>query len=122
MAFLDETGLAELWSLVRNADVKIATGNYTGTGTYGASKPNSLAFDFTPKVVFITIAGESASTPQIACYVYGMSKMSIVSSNSNWSTLATVSTSGNTMTWYAPANANQQMNNGEYTYHYVAIG
>lgn len=36
-----------------SADVKIATGNYIGTGTYGSSNPNSLTFDFVPKLVFI---------------------------------------------------------------------
>ena len=50
MAFLDETGLAELWSLIKgedaeflasalSADVKIGTGSYTGTGTYGTIQP-----------------------------------------------------------------------------------
>ena len=60
MAFLDEVGLAELWSLITakdNAlaasDVKIASGSYIGTGTYGSSNPSSLTFDFEPKVVML---------------------------------------------------------------------
>ena len=56
MAFLDETGLAELWSLVKAEDakgVKIAAGSYVGTGTYGSSNPNSLTFDFVPKIVML---------------------------------------------------------------------
>ena len=32
---------------------KIQTGSYVGTGTYGASNPCSLTFDFEPKIVFI---------------------------------------------------------------------
>ena len=32
---------------------KIATGSYIGTGTYGASNPCSLTFDFTPQIVII---------------------------------------------------------------------
>ena len=32
---------------------KIATGSYTGTGTYGVSNPNSLTFDFVPKFVIM---------------------------------------------------------------------
>ena len=32
---------------------KIATGSYTGTGTYGSSNPNSLTFEFDPKIVFV---------------------------------------------------------------------
>ena len=35
------------------AGVKIATGSYTGDGTYGSDHPNTLTFPFTPKVVFL---------------------------------------------------------------------
>lgn len=32
-----------------NVGIRIATGSYTGTGTYGASNPCSVTFDFVPK-------------------------------------------------------------------------
>ena len=32
---------------------RIQTGSYVGTGTYGASHPCSLTFDFVPKIVYI---------------------------------------------------------------------
>ena len=32
---------------------RIQTGSYVGTGTYGASNPCSLTFDFVPKMVYI---------------------------------------------------------------------
>ena len=32
---------------------KIQTGSYVGTGTYGASNPCSLTFDFEPKLILI---------------------------------------------------------------------
>lgn len=56
MAFLDETGLAELWSLVKAEDAKkvqMVTGSYTGTGT----KTKSLTFDFVPKFVLVHYTG-----------------------------------------------------------------
>ena len=60
MAFLDETGLAELWSLVKAEDAevlascaKIVHGSYTGGNKSGSSYPNSLTFGFEPKVVFV---------------------------------------------------------------------
>ena len=56
MAFLDETGLAELWTLVKAEDAEraeIEVKSYTGTGTYGSANPNSLTFNFVPKIVFI---------------------------------------------------------------------
>ena len=51
--------LALLKTLVDNAQssadkkAKIQTGSYIGTGTYGASNPCSLTFDFVPKIVYI---------------------------------------------------------------------
>ena len=32
---------------------KIATGSYTGTGTYGESNPSSITVDFTPRLLFV---------------------------------------------------------------------
>ena len=36
-----------------NIGPQIATGSYFGTGTYGTSNPNTLTFDFVPKLVII---------------------------------------------------------------------
>lgn len=33
--------------------VKVATGSYVGTGTYGSKNPCSLTFDFKPKLIFM---------------------------------------------------------------------
>ena len=46
-----QTSLAALASAMGAA--KIQTGSYVGTGTYGASNPNSLTFNFQPKLVGI---------------------------------------------------------------------
>lgn len=57
MAFLDETGLGELWSLIKAEDAKgakIATVSYAGTETYGKDNPNSVTFDFAPDFVMFT--------------------------------------------------------------------
>ena len=58
MAFLDETGLAELWELIKAEDAKILASpgkteivQYTGTGTVGASNVMSFTFQFAPKVL-----------------------------------------------------------------------
>jgi hypothetical protein len=60
MAFLDETGLAELWELIQAEDEevlsacgKVAYGTFTGTNTVGASNPTVMTFDFEPKLVII---------------------------------------------------------------------
>lgn len=130
MAFLDETGLAELWKLIQAEDAeavadkaKIATGSYTGTGTYGASNPNSLTFDFVPKVILffssasVIYAGINnyplillwGTTTQFGTTSSGTDKYSIVTY------------SGNTMSWYSLGTAGQFNVSGT-TYKWVAIG
>lgn len=47
-----QTSLAALASAMGAA--KIQTGSYVGTGTYGASNPNSLTFSFQPKYVYLS--------------------------------------------------------------------
>ena len=36
-----------------NSKARIQTGSYTGTGTYGASNPCSLTFDFVPQAIIV---------------------------------------------------------------------
>lgn len=59
---------------VLDSSVKIETGSYVGTGTYGSSNPNSLTFGFQPKIIIINqfktstynyLNGWSFSNPQI---------------------------------------------------------
>ena len=59
--------LALLKTLVDNAQTsannkaRIAVGSYVGTGTYGASRPNSLTFDFIPSVLVMLAYKKSNS-------------------------------------------------------------
>ena len=45
-----DNAFSTLASMV-NSRAKIATGSYVGTGTYGASNPCSLTFDFSPNLI-----------------------------------------------------------------------
>lgn len=47
-----DNAFSTLASMV-NSRAKIATGSYVGTGTYGASNPCSLTFNFTPNILMI---------------------------------------------------------------------
>lgn len=99
--------------------LKSASGTYTGTGTYGSSNPNSLTFDFTPKVVFIGTSTET-NAAQIA-YVWGSNVFAVAVNNG--SVMNTVTVTGNTMSWYSASSlADFQMNASGEVYHYVAIG
>lgn len=112
---------------------KVATGSYTGTGTYGKSNPNSLTFGFEPKLVFVATAYKDQNVNYYQGYfVRGCTTAYAFagnfSSNHNPSApnaaVLNVTWSGNGLTWYHRANtptAVAQLN-GIYTYHYVAIG
>jgi hypothetical protein len=108
--------------VVAMANVKVATGSYVGTGTYGKSNQNSLTFDFVPRMIFIssntaTVSGGvnvkwliiDTNAKYLASEVYDIME------NSTGVTL-----SGKTVSWYA-GNAQAQANL-KAVYNYFAIG
>lgn len=146
MAFLDETGLAELWALIREKDVNIATGSYTGTDTYGSSNPCELTFDFAPKMVIMLgfVDGSGGYTPVFGHYTtlssqrhlavmtsnapsefankYGFGyKLPTSGSTSQMGNYGRVTNGGKTFGWYA-ASAERQYNVVGQTYYYMTIG
>lgn len=145
MAFLDETGLAELWSLITAeddklaaADVKIATGSYTGTGAFGAGSPNSLTFDFEPKLVML-LAMKNGSNGYYSLFgnsgnrdgMYAIYPHTLTSEYYNYAGFyaedsqgqnSYAKKNGNTIYWYAKNGAHYQANNSSFTYYYMAIG
>lgn len=96
---------------------KITTGSYTGTGTYGASNPNSLTFDFEPKAVFISAEG---ILPMV--YIWGNTYMSLAPGGSKANQTAVVETNGTTMSFYSTTSAEYQLNTSGAIYSYFAIG
>lgn len=117
---------------------RIATGSYTGTGTYGSSNPNTLTFPFEPKVVFIQ--GEWSSSVDDA-----VNKAIIICSNDFFETdyhvignstgsqttgggVCNLTVDGNTISWYlkrafqSTSNVYAQLNLSGITYTYVAFG
>lgn len=103
------------------AKVQIATGSYTGTGNAGIGSPNSLTFNFVPKLVVVgTSSGLYISSGNvIACFVwFGGVEMAYVYNTQNVFNLT-----DNTLTWYNSSNnADNQCNSSGGTFHYVAIG
>ena len=119
---------------------RIETGSYVGTGTYGASNPNSLTFPFEPKVVFIVAdigdAGNSDSqnaTGTFYFFVRGAQNTGTFGPSQNtdfrWKIFTTWG--ANSISWYRTAGggsgasggeAQVQMNRSGTTYYYVAIG
>ena len=103
--------------------VKIATGSYTGTGTYGASNPNSLTFEFEPKFIFISSLKGSE-------YMQSMKgNTGFLFNNNESSDASNVITWGkNSVSWYTDGTASssvkpsKQLNWSGVTYNYIAIG
>lgn len=107
---------------------RIETGSYVGTGTVGVGNPNSLNFNFTPKVVFIgkndkrnqTYVTGYCSGPLVQGATFGYSEAPEADTPAatlilNWTT--------NGLTWYARSGGSYaQLNDTGYTYFYVAIG
>lgn len=105
-------------TLKGNANIQI--GSYVGTGTYGASNPCSLTFDFVPQYCFVIdifrgyhMFALIISGAAFACYWNG----SGTSTNKN-----TLLIDGTTFTWYNTTGGMQQMNESGRAYYYYAIG
>ena len=130
---LDETGLAELWSLIKEGDAKaarIATGSYKGTGTSGANNPNTLTFDFEPKLVFI--AYNYAVGYDGAYFNYNdasnefiiLTKYKVFRGSGSTNTIGSgmlVKFDGKTVSWYTSGSSAQGNDSGT-NYRYTAIG
>lgn len=101
--------------------LKIATGSYKGVGTFGADNKNSITFSFIPKVVFITPENESTYDGTII-WTHGTNVITLRPVSSNNGVLLGFSLSETTLSWYQANGANYQLNTGDKTYHWVAIG
>ena len=110
--------------------VQIATGSYTGTGTYGASNPNSLTFDFAPKFVLVfrlydkrngVLSAQPKGTVLFADGLCTPIGGAVVASGDFGYSMELVEF-GTTLKWYSTKSANEQGNSSPTKYGYIAIG
>ena len=120
---------------------QIATGSYTGTGTYGSGNQNSISFGFVPKLLYVsarsgevinsslfgggsyygflldyTAAVNNAGSPK-TFYALSLSDATIY-----YSSLTYALSNGNmTISWYG-ADQSKQLNSNGATFSYIAIG
>lgn len=99
--------------------VRIATGSYTGTGTYGSSNPNSLTFSFPPEFLVVSPNQE----PYRLFLVRGMTKSNTSPTGGSDGNVA-VAWDGSTVSWYGDStgDAYLQLNRRGTPYFYFAIG
>lgn len=116
--------------------VKLETGSYVGTGTYGSGSPNTLTFGFEPHVVIV--AGMSNSNPgtsgdnyvevgfffpDILQEAYKASSYFLIGSSISQYSCAKFEYATNTLSWYYyTSGASDQLNYSGKTYCYIAIG
>ena len=96
--------------------VKIQTGSYTGTGTYGQSKPCRLTFNFVPKLVIICTQNNYFATATYMLVWNGQ----FFSNESYVTDYAGVS--GKTFSWWTDTSAEEQLNYNGLKYSYTAFG
>lgn len=120
-----DTAVAQLTATIPH----VQTGTYVGTGTYGADNPNTLTFDFTPKLVIISDATHIQNGSVIGRHitrliaVRGCSLCPTDGSHlaSSPITVAHLTWGEKTLTLYSDYAAAQGNHEG-ITYHYIAIG
>lgn len=114
------------------AKVQIATGSYTGTGTYGKSNPNRLTFGFRPRFLAISTLGLYSSAEQGKLNA-GSQKIELWYMEHTWGrsnfNLGTADMAkwidDKTIEWYTTSTSGNpaiKQYNYEYGYIYIAIG
>ena len=100
--------------------VSIESGSYVGTGTWGASNPNSLSFSGKPEIVSIFGYGRDPAGFRAVSIINGMDNMD----HTNGFSFASITWEGNKVSWYANASSNggpYQANDQGRTYLYAGV-
>lgn len=132
------TTIEYLGKLGDKARVQVVS--YVGTGTYGADNPNSLTFDFVPKVVmfidYVYTDGTNRGNHYIDNYskiYYEMSRLSTEKLTGAYTQnnglggygpqlYGKKTNGGKTITWYSQSGSDYQANSAGYIYTYLGIG
>lgn len=118
------TGASNVKGAMENLGAaSISYGSYVGTGTWGTNNPNTLTFDFVPKIVFVCHASESYES---AMFMQGASEARVTSASS----IVNVTWNDKTVSWYRHYSddvstldySKYQLNANGATYYYVALG
>ena len=110
------TTIEYLGKLVDKARLQVVS--YVGTGTYGSSNPNSLTFDFVPKIVVIQSSTENSKYG--SCIVLNGTKQAITYPSTDYA--SEFSWNKKTVSWYNQDGSDYQLNKSNAKYTAVAIG
>lgn len=113
-------------SLAIANSVKIATGSYNGTGTYGSANKNTLTFGFEARWVFIIEEFRDLNTSAFSEYMQLINPLAAAvmesSSANNPGSKTNVTWSDTGVSWYSSEGVIGQQNRSGYVYRYIAIG
>nr|DAF68140.1 MAG TPA: hypothetical protein [Caudoviricetes sp.] len=120
------TTIEYLGKLGDKARVQVVS--YVGTGTSGADNPNSLTFDFVPKLLFIKSVGNGAY--YICLTLFGTTLTDTyenyaffdAAGNMTYPDSSYARRNGKKIQWYSRRNAYAQANGSGYKYTAIAIG
>ena len=102
--------------------VKLVTGSYIGTGTYGPDNPNSLTFNFIPDlwgIIGTKYEEKQLITTRVSIFPWGVGSK-LIFTNASSGHQDSVTYQGQNVTWNC-TNASDQQNLSGYTYYYFAI-
>lgn len=97
---------------------RVKTGSYVGNGSSGSSTPNSITFDFVPKLIIVT---HSTSAAYRLIWHTGCS-LAVSLLHDPWNSTVNCSLTGKTFSWYSGSDAAKQLNSNGATFYYFAIG
>ena len=104
-----------------NIGAKISTGSYVGTGTYGEDNPNSLTFEFEPKLVIVISA--NSALDEMGTFVYNAPYgFSIYAFDQNRPYTVNLIWEEYSLKFYSTVNGDRQLNASGMVYYYVAFG
>lgn len=94
---------------------RMASGSYTGVGTYGEANSNVLTFPFIPQIVLVQGVGIGA----LLMWVDGASQYRLATSSVYW--MGGVTVEDRIFKWYGTS-ADNQLNKSGTEYNWIAIG
>lgn len=107
--------------IVPSERLPIASGTYTGTGKCGEKYPNTLTFDFVPKILIVSKKG-SANATGGGTFIWINPNSTLTFINNGSSYWPKVSIEGTVISWYNADSSGYQLNSSNDLYNYFAIG
>ena len=116
---LESSIMANLGTIGHN--LRVETGSYTGTGTYGQYNPTHLTFSLYPLVVMIVCTSSTYASPP--CIMMRPAPCSIFAAGASAALGIFITWDEHKVSWYAGnGGANSQVNEEGASYHYLALG